>query len=263
MVAKRSYSSSLGDSTPTLIILLSRVCYLQIRLIFEVDLLVRTAANLKLGDAGSISSNVTADGEWITTSTSKLVPGDKLLARDGRLLTVSGTKLVKKNVQVYNFTVDHLHTYFVGQQQWLVHNVTCPTTVQRDNQGRITDVYAVLNPRPAKYNGTDPTPNAVQYIRQHGKQGDDAGHIVARQHGGSGGLDNTFAQNSQVNQDPRRIYGWRDLEDNIAKAINRGDRVSVWFQFFYDDVQFINRPSRIMYSYTINGAFNARVFPNP
>jgi hypothetical protein len=48
--------------------------------------------------------------------------------------------LVKKQVRVYNFTVATLHTYFVGgKQQWLVHNISCPSGVDPahwDNLGK-------------------------------------------------------------------------------------------------------------------------------
>lgn len=61
---------------------------------------------------------------WLNAS--ELLIGDKLLTREGSYATVRGTTVVEKSVQVYNFEVAELHTYFVGEQeQWLVHNSYC------------------------------------------------------------------------------------------------------------------------------------------
>jgi len=51
--------------------------------------------------------------------------GDILLAADGRRLVVTGVQPTIRHVQVYNFTVDTLHTYTVGRLATVVHNVEC------------------------------------------------------------------------------------------------------------------------------------------
>ena len=58
--------------------------------------------------------------------------GDTLLAADGTPLAVYATRTIAKQVVVYNFTVDTLHTYTVGQFRTVVHNVNCGRPVVVD-----------------------------------------------------------------------------------------------------------------------------------
>ncbi|MFN8531670.1 MAG: hypothetical protein U0670_23950 [Anaerolineae bacterium] len=39
--------------------------------------------------------------------------------------TVEQVEVVAQHQQMYNLTVDEAHTFFVGDDQWLVHNASC------------------------------------------------------------------------------------------------------------------------------------------
>ena len=62
-------------------------------------------------------------GAWVEAG--DLAPGDQLVAADRRTATVTTTREWTEYQQVYNLTVDGLHTYFVvaGDADLLVHNV--------------------------------------------------------------------------------------------------------------------------------------------
>jgi RHS repeat-associated protein len=68
----------------------------------------------------------TPGGRWIDAS--ELRQGQWLKTSDGRLVQVSGTHAYKKNTDVYNLTVDNVHTYYVlaGTEPVLVHNCNKP-----------------------------------------------------------------------------------------------------------------------------------------
>jgi hypothetical protein len=45
--------------------------------------------------------------------------------RNGEIAAVLSIELVQRTQQMYNLTVDVAHTFFVGDEQWLVHNTNC------------------------------------------------------------------------------------------------------------------------------------------
>lgn len=53
---------------------------------------------------------------------SELEQGDQILTKDLTKITVEKTEYSYEPKKVYNFTVAHFHTYFVGLLAWLVHN---------------------------------------------------------------------------------------------------------------------------------------------
>ena len=61
-------------------------------------------------------------GEW--KAASKLIAGDELLAKDGRVIYVEGVRIEKfvENIEVYNLEIEGFHTYFVGDGV-LAHNM--------------------------------------------------------------------------------------------------------------------------------------------
>jgi hypothetical protein len=67
-----------------------------------------------------------ADREWVDAT--DLAAGDLLLAPDGDLLPVTGTRESTRVQTVYNLTVADIHTYYVmaGSMPVLVHNSSCP-----------------------------------------------------------------------------------------------------------------------------------------
>jgi len=65
-------------------------------------------------------------GTWVKVK--HLHVGDSLVSQNGQRLLLRRIEVKPGRVMVYNFTVDELHTYFVGQQAILVHNSgPCPT----------------------------------------------------------------------------------------------------------------------------------------
>ncbi|WP_198173017.1 DUF6443 domain-containing protein [Hymenobacter ginkgonis] len=65
-------------------------------------------------------------GQWVRVK--RLRVGDSLVSQSGQRHVLRRIDLKPEHVTVYNFTVDELHTYFVGQNAILVHNSgPCPT----------------------------------------------------------------------------------------------------------------------------------------
>jgi len=54
-----------------------------------------------------------------------LHPGDKVLRADGHFGTVERVDIFSGRQVMYNLTVSSVHDYFVGKEEWLVHN-RCP-----------------------------------------------------------------------------------------------------------------------------------------
>ena len=68
-------------------------------------------------------------GQWVRVK--RLRVGDSLVSQSGQRHVLRRIDLKPEHVTVYNFTVDELHTYFVGQNAILVHNVSCPPVGQK------------------------------------------------------------------------------------------------------------------------------------
>ena len=62
-------------------------------------------------------------GRWVEAR--HLRPGDVLLARNGRSVTVRAVSMEKQSLAVYNLTIVDLHAYAVGFFGILVHNGNC------------------------------------------------------------------------------------------------------------------------------------------
>jgi RHS repeat-associated protein len=61
-----------------------------------------------------------ANGQWIDAG--KLRIGDLVRRLDGRMGDVEAVIVEERQQVMYNLTVAEAHTFFVGEQQWLVHN---------------------------------------------------------------------------------------------------------------------------------------------
>jgi hypothetical protein len=110
-------------------------------------------------DANSYSETIEATAAhpiWVVgkgwIDAGALVIGDKLLAKDGSYLTVTKLGLVKKQVRVYNFEVAKLHTYFVGEQQWLTHNCEANVPGHPSSHSAVLGrrIISAVSPRPAR-----------------------------------------------------------------------------------------------------------------
>ena len=93
-------------------------------------------------------------GRWVAAS--ELAVGDPVRRSDGSTGVVQAVVTVAQMRAMYNLTVADAHTFFVGNQQWLVHNAKCPV-----------DLYAFGNstqpraPRPSDVNLTDLDPTQI------------------------------------------------------------------------------------------------------
>jgi hypothetical protein len=114
--------------------------------------------------------------------------------------------------------------------------------------------FCTLKPEYLK-TGTATTEAARDLARTIGQAGDDAGHAIAKMHGGGGGATsgNIFPQAANVNRG-----AFREFEREITTALQAGKEVRVE-QVFMGGV----RPTQITYNITIDGKTTTRVFPNP
>jgi Pretoxin HINT domain/DNA/RNA non-specific endonuclease/Pre-toxin TG len=200
-------------------------------------------------------ANPKANGVWVDAG--KLKRGNWLKRANNNYGVVKWVQLERQRQEMYNLTVAQDHTFFVGDGQWLVHNVKCPLSVVRGAGGRTESVTATLD---SAYigGGTSPSEAARAFVRTNGNAGDDAGHILARILGGGGGIrsGNIMPFNSTVN---RGIYA--QLERDLANAVRGGSSVSV--EIALDYVGTGSRPSTITYNYWVDGIKDVVTFVNP
>jgi hypothetical protein len=62
-------------------------------------------------------------GRWVDAG--ELHVGDAVRQADGTTGMVQAVVVVERSQPMYNLTVAVAHTFFVGEQQWLVHNIDC------------------------------------------------------------------------------------------------------------------------------------------
>ncbi|WP_221090939.1 polymorphic toxin-type HINT domain-containing protein [Deinococcus aquaedulcis] len=78
--------------------------------------------------------------KWIGAGHLKI--GDKIKQADGTIGLVANVINVQKTQEMFNLTVSEAHTYYVGQDGWLVHNAGGSTTVYRGTDFGIEyDIY--------------------------------------------------------------------------------------------------------------------------
>lgn len=85
--------------------------------------------------------------------------------------------------------------------------------------------------------------------------GDDRGHIIGDQFGGSNGLENMIPQKADVNR-----VAFKNFENQLANEVKAGNSVHVKIDLVYDGAS--HRPSDIAVQYDINGKQNVRFFSN-
>ena len=70
---------------------------------------------------GNAARGLTVSGRWLAAQ--HIGRGDRLLARDGRLITVQATETAEKTVRVFNLRVERLNSYALGGAGLLVNNM--------------------------------------------------------------------------------------------------------------------------------------------
>jgi hypothetical protein len=76
--------------------------------------------NSRRHDMEILPAEATTLGRWVDAG--HLRVGDELLLRDGRVVPVETLRVERLNEEVYNFELEAVHTYAVGQNEVLVHN---------------------------------------------------------------------------------------------------------------------------------------------
>jgi len=186
------------------------------------------------------------------TAAGNLKVGDQIERKDGESAEVESIALKVGSFPVYNLEVADAHTYFVGQQELLVHNgCAVAATVIKNSQRQITRVKAQITK--ANLGGGTGTTSAARATTFHG---DDAGHIIGKQLGGKGGAssDNIFSQNPHINRGD-----FAQHETRIANLVRDGHNVEVDVQLNYNG----SRVDSITYDTYINGAlYDSTLFGN-
>jgi len=105
------------------------------------------------------------------TRTDHLSSVDQLLTVDGQTLTFASMSVSQGQQQVYNLTVTGPHTFYVGDTQLLVHNVTpCPTDTW-GNAATLADHYARHGADVGATSADDYADKASQFLTDGVQQG--------------------------------------------------------------------------------------------
>lgn len=124
-------------------------------------------------------------------------------------------------------------------------------TYKTDNQGRIVHAEAIPlkeKPRDERIPHNSQSPDKVN--------GDDAGHIIGDQFGGSPDIDNIISQESGINRGE-----YKKLEGYLRNQIKEGNKVEVLYDLKYEEES--HRPEEISVTYRINnGDWNEQIFIN-
>ena len=101
-------------------------------------------------------------GRW--TLAGDLRPGDRILRADGSTGTVQGLVTLHAPTEMFDLTVADAHNFFVGEEQWLVHNCNIynkPPTGKRPSGYRdgVTDEVRAKNDGKCVYCGADADTN--------------------------------------------------------------------------------------------------------
>lgn len=124
---------------------------------------------------------------------------------------------------------------------------------ETDDQGRIISASGKLRLRDANYNRK--MEKVQDYEGQDYQEGDDRGHLIGHQFGGSDRLENLVPQDAKINQND-----FRNFECELAKQVKEGKDVEVLIEPIYEGDS--NRPVAIVVTYSIDGEENVRIFPN-
>ena len=77
------------------------------------------------------------------TPAGELRQGDHIRRLDGSFGVVNSIQIVQTVKRMYNLTVQHAHTFFVGKQRWLVHNTCNYTNIGSE----VRNAYSPILPR--------------------------------------------------------------------------------------------------------------------
>jgi WXG100 family type VII secretion target len=122
-----------------------------------------------------------------------------------------------------------------------------------DELGRVQRVQGELN-----LSSAPRTPHQTA-VGRLGNPGDEGGHLIGAQFGGTSEGVNLTPQNWQLNRG--KNSPWRQMESEWAQALKEGKQVKVDIQLHYPPGN-QSRPSRFLVEYTVDGEFVQRIFRN-
>jgi RHS repeat-associated protein len=112
--------------------------------------------------------------------------------------------------------------------------------VTRGTDGQPLSANATVQPSDIG-SGSSTNQSSRDFARGLGNSNDDAGHILGKNLGGQGGVDNVFPQNSTKNRGDYRTF-----ERSVADYVRDNDcSVSMNWTFHYTDPDNPTRPTRI------------------
>lgn len=163
------------------------------------------------------------EGRW--TDALDLQDGDRVWKADGSSGVVQSVEVALVQQRMYNLTVAEAHTFFVGEQQWLVHNQCGVKFDMRQVQSKFNDhakVFGVTgnwNPaNGAKFQQaleahvTGKNTVAIQGIYNRGASKMNVTHY----------FDQTTGLNVMADQNGNFISGWKLNADQITNLLTTG-----------------------------------------
>ena len=200
----------------------------------------------------------TSANQWVPAG--QLHPGDLVRRADGTYGMVEVTAFVYQPQPMYNLTVATAHTYFVGDGQWLVHNL-CKFTPVKGFKDRVESVKATITLGDLD-TGTVTNPSSRNWVQNiMGNPTDQAGHVIGNRLGGPGGYTtgNIFPQNPAINTGAYRVF-----EGRIYDHVSAGNQVNITVNLRYANDQ-STRPFEIDYKvYSDDGdLLFSQLFQNP
>ncbi|MNJ55261.1 putative deoxyribonuclease RhsA [compost metagenome] len=144
------------------------------------------------------------------------------------------------------FGGENLYQYAPNTNAWIDPLGWCVSTaVTRGAAGQPLRATATIT---SKDLGTGSATNASSraWARSLGDSKDDAGHIIGKLLGGSGGKNGVFPQLSKVN---RGLF--RDFEKDISELVRKKGAVDVDIKFLYE--KSLTRPTEILYEVSQGG----------
>ena len=159
----------------------------------------------------------TSERGWVAAG--ELLVGEHVRRLDGSWGVIEQLTIEARPVVMYNLTVARAHTFFVGDEGWLVHNACGPV---RGGKGKI----------PLKGGGTAlPKGNTWMKVNEiaHGNPPEVASKIAKARN------------NLRDGWDPQRFVGIEIVEDGTKVAVNGNHRLSVAREMGYDEI-----PARVL-----------------
>lgn len=117
-------------------------------------------------------------------------------------------------------------------------------TYKTDEKGRVISAEGILYKKDDDYKRKMETVNKEE---QDYQKGDDRGHLIGHQFGGSDNLENLVPMDSEFN----RHGDFAKLENTLRQAVDNGDEVYVKIEPVYEGDS--NRPVGFKVTYTIDG----------